>query len=73
MTYTLGIGLNKINLLIVDISQSEPSVINIYTINVKKESFKDTNQTFIQSDHYMICSLKQVSLLIVNLPQVHII
>jgi len=73
MTYTLGIGLNKINLLIVDISQSEPSVINIYTINVKKESFKDTNQPFIQSDHYMICSLKQVSLLIVNLPQVHII
>ena len=63
-SYTLGLGLNKITLVVVDITHTEPWILTTYTLNIyrnersndveKKRKFRS------EINQIQVCSLKQV-------------
>lgn len=65
-SYTLGLGLNKITLVVVDITHTEPWILTTYTLNIyrnersndveKKRKFRS------EINQIQVCSLKQVNI-----------
>lgn len=58
--YTLGVGTNKITLAVVDVSHTEPWVINTYTIYITRRGLADNEPPFRPHEPHQVCSLKQV-------------
>ena len=58
--YTLGIGENRINMLVVDITHSEPWVMNTYTVTVYRKSIMEDELAFVGNKNHQVCSLVQV-------------
>lgn len=59
--YSLGVGVNKIRLVVVDISHTQPWVINVYTLSIERSDIFAKEPKFNPSIEHEICSLKQVS------------
>ncbi|XP_071784213.1 cadherin-like and PC-esterase domain-containing protein 1 [Asterias amurensis] len=57
--YTLGTGENRINMLVVDITHSEPWVMNTYTVTVYRKSIMEDELAFVGNKNYQVCSLVQ--------------
>ena len=70
--YTLGVGENRINMLVVDITHSEPWVINSYTVNVYRQSLgEDEEEDFAPGQLHQVCSLVQVSYPVLHTGQIY--
>ncbi|XP_038054432.1 cadherin-like and PC-esterase domain-containing protein 1 [Patiria miniata] len=57
--YTLGVGENRISMLVVDITHSEPWVVNTYSVIVHRKSITDGEADFDESKTHQVCSLVQ--------------
>ncbi|XP_076333251.1 cadherin-like and PC-esterase domain-containing protein 1 isoform X2 [Tachypleus tridentatus] len=57
--YTLGVGPNRISFLVVDISHTEPWVVNTYTLLVYRLSVTYNEPPFSPDLPHQVCSLKQ--------------
>lgn len=57
--YTLGIGVNRISLLVVDVTHSEPWVINTYILLVRRLPITHGQPSFDPQQPHQICHLKQ--------------
>jgi hypothetical protein len=58
--YTLGIGVNKISFVVVDISHTEPWVINTYTLIINRLPIAHNMPQFRASLPHHVCSFTQV-------------
>ncbi|KAI8483516.1 Cadherin-like and PC-esterase [Branchiostoma belcheri] len=59
--YSLGLGENRINFLVVDLTHTEPWVINTYTLHVYRERHTDTEPAFHPRVPHQVCTMTQVS------------
>ncbi|XP_033114618.1 cadherin-like and PC-esterase domain-containing protein 1 [Anneissia japonica] len=57
--YTIGIGDNRVNLLVVDITHTEPWVINTYVVHVYREGPSEHKPEFNENAQHQVCSLMQ--------------
>ncbi|GFQ98804.1 cadherin-like and PC-esterase domain-containing protein 1 [Trichonephila clavata] len=57
--YTLGVGENRISFLVVDITHTEPWVINTYTLVVHRLTITHGEPPFDPSIPHQVCSLHQ--------------
>ncbi|GIY07031.1 cadherin-like and PC-esterase domain-containing protein 1 [Caerostris extrusa] len=57
--YTLGVGENRISFLVVDITHTEPWVINTYTLVVHRLTITHGEPPFDPSVPHQVCSLHQ--------------
>ncbi|XP_054163074.1 cadherin-like and PC-esterase domain-containing protein 1 [Oppia nitens] len=57
--YTLGIGVNKISLVVIDISHTEPWVINTYTILINRVPLSHKVPDFAAQLPHRVCSFTQ--------------
>ncbi|XP_071961477.1 cadherin-like and PC-esterase domain-containing protein 1 [Antedon mediterranea] len=57
--YSIGIGDNRVNLLVVDITHTEPWVINTYVVHVYREGLSEHEQEFKDDEAHQVCSLIQ--------------
>lgn len=63
-SYTLGLGFNKISLVVVDISHTVPWLLTTYTLNIfRNERSKEEKKGKFRSviNKLQVCSLKQVN------------
>lgn len=58
--YTLGVGENRISFLVVDISHTEPWVINTYTLVIHRLAITHGELPFDPTFPHQVCSLHQV-------------
>ena len=58
--YTLGIGVNKISFVVVDISHTEPWVINTYTLVINRVPISHNVPQFRAQLPHRVCSFTQV-------------
>ncbi|XP_035676867.1 cadherin-like and PC-esterase domain-containing protein 1 isoform X2 [Branchiostoma floridae] len=57
--YSLGLGENRINFLVVDLTHTEPWVINTYTLHVYRERLTDTEPAFNPRVPHQVCTMTQ--------------
>lgn len=57
--YTLGVGENRISFLVVDVSHTEPWVINTYTLVIHRLSITHSEPPFDPTFPHQVCSLLQ--------------
>ena len=58
--YTLGLGQNRISIQVVDVTHTEPWVINTYTLYIHRASRTDSDGEIDLKQPHQICSLTQV-------------
>ncbi|XP_077979695.1 cadherin-like and PC-esterase domain-containing protein 1 [Glandiceps talaboti] len=59
VNYTLGIGNNRVSMHVVDVTHSEPWVINTYTVNVYRKKLSEDVGVFNPELPHQVCSLIQ--------------
>jgi len=59
--YTLGLGLNRVPLVVVDLMHSEPWTVNTYTLNIYRLRPGFQEQDFDASQPHQVCYLEQVT------------
>ncbi|XP_023235380.1 uncharacterized protein LOC111634775 [Centruroides sculpturatus] len=59
--YTLGVGENKIYLLVIDISHSKPWLVSTYTLTVYRLPLVHGEAPFDPSESHQVCSLIQAN------------
>ncbi|XP_070558831.1 cadherin-like and PC-esterase domain-containing protein 1 [Ptychodera flava] len=57
--YSLGIGENRVSMHVVDVTHSEPWVINTYTVHVYRKKLSEDDGIFSPEMQYQVCSLIQ--------------
>ncbi|KAI1278749.1 Cadherin-like and PC-esterase domain-containing protein 1 [Halotydeus destructor] len=57
--YTLGVGMNKIVLIVVDVSHTEPWAVNTYSLFINRQDIAASDHNFNSDLPHQICSLKQ--------------
>lgn len=55
--YTLGLGYNQIKILVVDVTHTDPWILNTYTLNIYREMHDSNYNT---EGIYYDCVLRQV-------------
>lgn len=58
--YTLGLGINKVALVVVDVSQAEPMVINTYNVYINRLPL--TSLKLEPTKMHKVCHLNQLNL-----------
>ncbi|KAG8199157.1 hypothetical protein JTE90_015988 [Oedothorax gibbosus] len=56
---TLGVGQNRISFIVVDISLTEPRIINSYNLKINRFPVTHGQKQFNPQNYHQICSLKQ--------------
>ena len=58
---SLGVGTNRLTIMIVDVSRPEPWVINTYTVVIERQTADHSCPAFTDDQPHQVCSLAQVS------------
>ena len=62
--FTLGLGNNKISIVVVDVRHTEPWAINVYTVSIYRQQVGEGLLSADQGHPHTVCSLIQVSMVL---------